>query len=318
MGGEHYVFEIDGERRLVHGGGHGEYPRLLPQFGAPTTRWFVAEVIMVPPRSADADGNPDSSRAGWCLDRLPPFEGQALRLVPAAGRDDAQRLLATITATGLPRALVALAPAAREDLAVVRITQHAEVASGRRYQLEQVEGDAPAWFDVPVPPPSSSWLTDVGFAPWTGDLLVVATTGAGAKRTVTRAMVADDLADARRWAGVLRTTAWPPAWILAGPMGAFVGARWAAVGKVVKGRRGCGLELEIKTHDGTPFVLDPMRVAVPAGVARGNLVTAVVVPADQDRCGRVARVVRAYKTPGVMAGAWLVSGEAAPAAPTIE
>ena len=90
----------------------------------------------------------------------------------------------------------------------------------------------------------------------------------------------------------------------------------------MKGKRGCGLEVKITTHSGTSYVLDPMRVAAPAGANRGDLVAAVVVPNypdGKDRCGRTARAVRAYTAPaGATGAAWMISGDAAPAPALIE
>jgi hypothetical protein len=324
-GGEHYVFAIDGDTRVVHAGGHSQYLGLLPDriglAGTPIVasapRWFVAELAMSPPVSADADGNPDSSVSGWCLDRLPRFSGEVLRLVPAADRDAAVKLHATITANGLPRASLTLKAAKRETFALARVTGSSEVSGGRRYAIEAIDGDVPASFDVPerMPAVGRSWMVSADEL-WTGDLVVVATAGRGMTRRATRVLAADDLADGRRWLALMRGgEPWPPSALLPGTMGALAVTRWAVFGKVVSGKRGCGLELQVKRYDPQSFILRPERVAAPAGVTKGDEVTAVVVPntGGADTCGRTARVVRAYVTPGAERAWWMVGGEAAPA-----
>ncbi len=319
-GGEHYTLTADSPGGgLFHAGGHAIYLGILPEWGnPPPAPWFVAEVHRFPPISADADDNPDSSVSGWCLDRLPRFDGEALRLVPAAGRDDAHRLLAQLQATGLPRSAIELGGATTGDeLAVVRVRSHNDVSGDRAYQLELVDGDAPSALLIPAAPPRPR-AHALPFEAWTGDLLVVAATGAGSKRRITRALVADDLADARRWRTALATATWPPTWMSPGWSGAFRTARWAAVGKVVAGKTGCGDELEITTYAGTSFVLDPMRVAAPPGVSRGDVVTAILLPTEADRCGRRARVVRAYATPGATAAYWITGGEPVPSTAILE
>jgi hypothetical protein len=66
--------------------------------------------------------------------------------------------------------------------------------------------------------------------------------------------------------------------------------------------------------------LTPARVAAPPGVARGEVVSAVIVPNPdgKDRCGRTAHVVRAYATPAAKYGTWMIGGEAAPSAALVE
>jgi hypothetical protein len=86
LGGLHVIFEILDERgarvALAHHGGHG--------FRAPE-RYCVGDEYEVEYRATaradeDHDGNPDSSRAGWCLGGMPAVGGFATpvaRLSPA-------------------------------------------------------------------------------------------------------------------------------------------------------------------------------------------------------------------------------------------
>ncbi len=102
-GGEHAAFAIGGQRmhvlRMAHAGGHGEYHDFSDRsFSPPGPRdasgWYVAELIMHARPDEDHDGNPDSSLAGWCLDGMPRFVAEVVRLWPAADEDEARRLAA--------------------------------------------------------------------------------------------------------------------------------------------------------------------------------------------------------------------------------
>jgi hypothetical protein len=252
---------------------------------ATTEQWYVAEVTIAPRLSEDRDGNPDSSVAGWCLDRVPRTQASVNRLIPVADRAAGRDLLTTIGATGLPRAQVTLATShGPESLAIVRVVER--VAPGStRVRVEVVDGTAPDEIDVGSLPA------------WTGDLVVVALDRTDKRPVVTRALVADDLAAARRWKTAV-AIAWPPDAVIAGWGGAYAVARWAAVGKVKRGTRRCGAEIVVSTWQGSSFQIEPARVAAPAGVRARDVLTAVVVPQPKDACGRTARIVRAYKTPG--------------------
>jgi hypothetical protein len=318
-GGEHYVFDVDvapsSQPIRAHAGGHAVYLGLLPhrlrgradpRSGA--ARWFVAELAIAARLSEDRDGNPDSSVAGWCLDVLPPTQGSVFRVIPVADRDEGRRLLAEVVRTGLPRlhaTLAAAPPRAVTSLAIVRVRERAPAGDGH-HRVDVVDGAAP---DV----------VDLGALPvWTGDLVVAELAGLTGATVVTRALVADDLADARRWKSAL-AAGWPPDAQPTGWAGAYATARWATVGKVTRGAGGCGPELSLSSWDGSSFQITPPRVAAPPGVRPGDVIGAVVVPlASPDGCGRSARLVRAYATPGQTRATWLVAGEPAPAPPLVE
>lgn len=323
-GGEHYVFRVDdpsgGARDpvLVHAGGHAVYLDLLPQGGWPATRWLAAEVAMVQRVSEDGDDNPDSSVSGWCLDDLPRTQGEVLRWVDAADRADARRIVEQLRATGLPRSqLVVRAARGAESFAVVRILARVE-GSEDRFTVQSVEGAAPAEIDLAVGVPDAPRRRGTGpFTPWTGDWLVVAVARDGARSVVTRALLADDEGAARRWRAAIVARGWPPMASGAGWAGDAAFTRWAARGRVVRGADACGPEMDLDTWEGSHFQIDPPRVAAPAGVALGDRVTAVVVPQPRDRCGRVARVVRAWVTPSEQRPSWVVAAQREPRAPTL-
>ncbi len=209
-GGEHYVLELaDGTGRLAHVGGHAVRIGLIDNaFGIhlqpsdPTKapgRFIVAELTMNPPTDPDADGNPDSSRDGWCLSGLPKFAASAVRLLPARDLADAKRLLDRVQRLGMPPKPTDLAPdrppSPRDDIAIARIT--AVGTEGTRVmlaQLEAVEGDPPA--RIPVSPFRS---------PHPGDFVVIASSG----KLTTRYLLPNDLASARRWAADIRRDGWP-------------------------------------------------------------------------------------------------------------
>ncbi|MBL8622289.1 MAG: hypothetical protein JNK64_13330 [Myxococcales bacterium] len=102
-GGEHAAFAIGGSRmhvlRMAHAGGHAEYYEFGGRsFSPPGPRaasgWFVAELIVAPRVDEDHDDNPDSGLAGWCLDGMPRFVAEVVRLWPAADEAEARRLAA--------------------------------------------------------------------------------------------------------------------------------------------------------------------------------------------------------------------------------
>jgi hypothetical protein len=70
---------------LVHHGGHAYWPAHEFEPGD----LFVAGIWPIQRLDEDRDGNPDSSRAGWCLSGLPRTEALAGPVEPAAGRDAA-------------------------------------------------------------------------------------------------------------------------------------------------------------------------------------------------------------------------------------
>lgn len=330
MGGEHDIFAVDGPAggragapALVHAGGHGIHlelggdPRTARLAGdlagprpAARPRWFVAELSNVPRPSEDHDGNPDSSVGGWCLDRMPATGGEALRLIPASDRDAARRLLASLAATGLPRAQAVFHQATgATTLAIVRIRQRVATRTDPRYAIDVVDGPALVALDLPAV--ASPRTAGAGLEPWTGDLLVVELDGGSAPRA-TRALVADDLADARRWQAVIGRDGWPPDALVAAWSGGAAVTRWSAQGVVVAGTHGCGPELTLDTWAGSAFSIAPPRVAAPAGVKVGARVTVVVVAQPADGCGRAVRALRAWDTPGQTQAAWVVAGEPAP------
>lgn len=304
-GGEHDVFDVDlpasSPPMKAHAGGHSV------RLGLKAGQWYVAEVTIGPRLSEDRDGNPDSSVAGWCLDRVPRTQASVSRLIPVADRDAGQKLLAAIGVTGLPRAQTQLSSSRGTDsLAIVRVRERVDPAT-TRFRVEVVDGWAPEVIDLATLPA------------WTGDLLVVAVTGSHAHPVVTRALIADNLADARRWKTAVATR-WPPDSRVAGWGGEYAVARWMAIGNVKRGSRRCGAELSLSTWTGSSFQIEPTRVAAPAGTRARDVITAVVVPQPKDSCGRTARIVRAYKTPGATyatANA-LVGGATAPSAAIIE
>jgi hypothetical protein len=305
-GGEHYVFDVEvaaGSPAIkAHAGGHSIHIGLLPQWAKVTgDHWFVAEIVIAKRLSEDADGNPDSSVSGWCLDRIPATQASVQRVIAVADRDAGHRVLAGLASTGLPRAAAqvgSIKPPATERAAIVRVIERID-RDANEFRVETVDGAAPDVIDFATLPV------------WTGDLVVVAVaTRRSGSSAVTRALVADDLADARR-----RKTAvaagWPPDATVTGWSGAYAVARWSATGKVKRGTRRCGREVVLSTWSGSSFQIEPARVAAPAGTLPKDVITGVVVPQPPDRCGRVARFVRVYHTPGGTRADWIVAGEAA-------
>jgi hypothetical protein len=314
-GGEHYIFDVDlpasSSPMKAHAGGHSIYMGLLPDGGLHRTaskeQWYVAEITIAPRLSEDRDGNPDSSVSGWCLDRVPRTQASVSRLIPVADRDAGRTLLGTIGVTGLPRAQVTYMPArSHESLAIVRVVERV-AADATRFRVDVVNGRSPDVIDFgPLPV-------------WTGDLVVVVVDTTDKRPVITRALIADNLADAVRWKAAV-VAGWPPDSIVAGWGGAYAVARWTAVGKVKRGSRRCGAELVLSTWQGSSFQIEPTRVAAPAGTRARDVITAVVVPQPADSCGRTAHIVRAYKTPGATyatANA-IVAGTKAPSAPIVE
>jgi hypothetical protein len=285
-GGEHYVLALDdGTRRLAHAGGHAVDLDLIPVYGVPRDpqraagRYMVAELILYPPRDPDADGNPDSSRSGWCLDRLPRFAASATRLLPATDAADARRLLDQVQRLGMPPSTVALAPAsARDEVAIARVIDIApDLAS---LELESIEGWAPERIAMP---------TDR--VPIRGDVVVVATSVG----KPTRVLLPDDLASARRWAAEIRYDRWPVDPIVL-PY-ALTTARWTTVATVIAGRGSCGPTIRAPHGYGSSLLL-PLDSPAPAGAKLGDRLIAVVIArATPDACGHTARVVRAYRAP---------------------
>jgi len=311
-GGEHYVFDVEvaaGTPALRgHAGGHAIHLGLLAHRATATSdRWYVAELAIAARVSEDRDGNPDSSVAGWCLDRLPATQASVQRLITVKDRDEGRAVLARLATTGLPRAHAVLGTAKRpgdERFAIVRVVERVD-RGGSEYRVESVEGTAPA-------------VIDFGTLPaWTGDLVVVAIDGPPASPVVTRALIADDLAEARRWQTAV-ASGWPPEATTAGWSGAYTVARWSAAGKVKRGSARCGAEVELSSWSGSSFQIEPPRVAAPPGVRTKDIVSGIVVPQPVDRCGRVARFVRAYQTPGATRADWALGGERAPSAAIIE
>ncbi|HUQ07582.1 MAG TPA: hypothetical protein VM261_34045 [Kofleriaceae bacterium] len=323
-GGEHYVFDVEvaagSPTMKAHTGGHAIYlgllgHRALAPAAASADRWYVAELVIAKRLSEDRDGNPDSSVSGWCLDGIPPTQASVQRLITVADHDAGLKVLAAIGATGLPRAYATVGSVKRpgpETLAIVRVVERID-RDANAFRVETVEGSAPAVVDFATLPV------------WTGDLVVVAVTTPGGSAvartrgtpTVTRALVADDLAEAKRWKTAV-AAGWPPEAQVTGWSGSYAVARWSAAGKVKRGTRRCGAEVELSTWSGSSFQIDPVRVAAPAGTRAKDVVTGVVVPQPADRCGRVARFVRVYQTPGATRADWIVAGEPAPSAAIVE
>jgi hypothetical protein len=285
-GGEHYVLALDdGTRRLAHAGGHAVDLDLIPVYGAPRDpqqaagRYMVAELILYPPRDPDADRNPDSSRAGWCLHRLPRFDASATRLLPATDAADARRLLDQVQRLGMPPSTVALAPAsARDELAIARVIDIApDLAS---LELASIEGRAPERLAMPA-----------GEVPTRGDIVVVATSAG----KPTRVLLPDDLASARRWAAEIRYDRWPVDPIMLPH--ALTTARWTTVATVTAGPGRCGPTLRAPNGYGSALLL-PLDSPAPAGAKLGDRLIAVMIArATRDACGHTARVVRAYRAP---------------------
>lgn len=103
-GGEHAAFAIGGTRKhvltMAHAGGHAEYFAFGGRsFAPPGPRaaggWYVAELVMVARPDEDHDANPDSGVSGWCLDGMPRFVAEVVRLWPAADEAEARRLATT-------------------------------------------------------------------------------------------------------------------------------------------------------------------------------------------------------------------------------
>ena len=311
-GGEHYIFDVEvaaGKPALRgHAGGHAIHLGLLPHRATATgDRWYVAEIAIAKRLSEDRDGNPDSSVRGWCLDRLPATQASIQRLIQVADRAKGHEVLARLATTGLPRAHAVVGSVKRpgvETQAIVRVVERID-RDKTEFRIEAVDGTAPG-------------VVDFGALPvWTGDLVVVAVDGRRASPVVTRALIADDLAEARRWKAAV-ASGWPPEAITAGWSGEYAVARWSAAGEVKRGSRGCGPEVVLSTWAGSSFQIEPPRVAAPAGTRAKDIVTGIVIPQPADRCGRVARFVRVYTTPGATRADWVVAGQRAATAAIAE
>ncbi len=271
-GGEHYVLAIDGTAQLAHAGGHAEYRKLAG--------FYVAELMMQPRTDEDHDRNPDSSRSGWCLDRLPRFDASALRLVPARDRAEAQRLLARIARSGMARPTFELGThAARETIGVARVLDFRDGA----VELEPIDGGVPAWVELPA---SNEPVLR-------GDPIVIASDAATAKPT--RMFVADTIAGARAWGAAVRSHGWPPQPIVL--VHGYALARWTAVGTVIADPR-CGPTIAATEGRGSDFIAETLRAAAPANARIGETVLAVFVPRfAPDACGHTMRAVRVYRAP---------------------
>ncbi|MCE9576176.1 MAG: hypothetical protein K8W52_23710 [Deltaproteobacteria bacterium] len=293
-GGEHAALVIEpgaGAPRYAHVGGHAVRLGLIPAGVLPTAGWFVAELAMMPRVDEDHDDNPDSSGAGWCLDGMPRFDAEVLRLWDATDRADAERRAAI---AGAPAIALSKAPIARVVIARVRT---AEDGSARtRYALDAVVGAAPASIDVPS-------TSEAPFRPMSGELLVIALDAAGAP---VGALAARDRVDADRRAAMIQRTGWPA---LAAPRFTWWFASAfepiTAIGEIVAGRAGCGDDLVI--GPATPDA-ELRRAAAPVHVTAGDRVTAVVEPKALDACGRALRVLRAFRTPDAHDSGWLAHG----------
>ena len=109
----------------------------------------------------------------------------------------------------------------------------------------------------------------------------------------------DDLASARAWADEIRHEGWPldPIATAASAITSARCARWVTVATVIAGSGGCGPTLRT-THGYGSEIAWPIDAAAPVGVQLGDRLIAVVMArATPDRCGRTARVVRAYAAP---------------------
>ena len=285
-GGEHYVLAIDEpgqpRPRLAHAGGHAVYLGLLPTFAneQPASRHYVAELVMRARGSEDNDGNPDSSRKGWCLDGLPEFDAIAYRLVRARDRTDAHRLLARIQHTGMAPPTTTIAPATgSETIGVARVTG----AVNYQFTLQPIAGDVPT---------SIEWPKGPGALPQIGDALVVAS----AAGNLTRAFVADDVTTARRWADRIATHGWPPEPIVTSHVSVTT-ARWIAIATIT--HDACGLAITATSGGyGSNLIIEPMIAPAPPGVHEGERVLAMLMArVEPDACGRTMRAVRVYRTP---------------------
>jgi hypothetical protein len=300
-GGEHYVLQL-ADGRLAHAGGHDIRLDLIPQtgpviaHGAPpattgrtTGRTMIAELILDPPRDPDKDGNPDSSRSGWCLDRLPRFSGSATRLLPARDAAEAARLLAQVERLGMPPSTIALAPPTTHDEIAVARVREVDAEHGFSVELEPIEGRAPARLELPRD--QARFQFSGMRMPARGDLVVVGTSAG----KPTRVLLPDDLASARRWAAEIRRDRWPVDPIVL-PY-ALTTARWTTVASVTAGSSACGLTVRAPHGHGSAIML-PLDAPAPAGAKRGDrLIVIMTARATADACGHTARVVRAYPAP---------------------
>jgi len=94
LGGTHYTFTVDepgNPRRLIHAGGHGASDLHLP-----SATYYVADVTL------KQWPDPAVSNAGWCLDDMPAYSGEAMRFVPARDLSDARMRLVEIVRWGWP------------------------------------------------------------------------------------------------------------------------------------------------------------------------------------------------------------------------
>ncbi|HEY3808227.1 MAG TPA: hypothetical protein VGL61_36860 [Kofleriaceae bacterium] len=87
MGGRHATFQLDETaHRAIHAGGHGDYT-------TPTGVYYVLDFSFT---ALVVDG------AGWCLDHMPKYAGQATRYMVAKDQSDARAKLADVRAHGWP------------------------------------------------------------------------------------------------------------------------------------------------------------------------------------------------------------------------
>jgi hypothetical protein len=293
-GGTHAAMHLaNGE--VAHVGGHAMHLPFAGPFGRgnPAGGIFVAELLPISRPDEDHDGNPDSSVSGWCLDGMPQFDAEIIRLWPAPDRAAAERLVAVAGASSIE-----LDPAASARIGVARVVTANDVVGKQAttFTLETITGDAPASFEAPWP------TTDNPFRPWVGDIVVVGTTASGKP---VRVLVARDRRDAESRAAALKA-GWPA-------IGKPIWESWFAaqiapetlLGDVITGRNGCGNDVIVPPR---PPDAALRRAAAPAGARPGDRLSLVVEPTTPDACGRTLRVVRAYVTPDAHDTHWLANG----------
>lgn len=315
QGGQHVSFVIDpgtSPVRLAHGGGHGMQLGFDGHFPSrPTTGWFVAELAIAPRLNKALDHKPTSGASGWCLDGLPHFDADVIRLWDAKDLADAKRLSAIAGASS-----IALYPAASIfRVSIGRVRTVVDVADGStEYRLDAISGSPPPTIVVPGHLTSSE-----PFRPFAGEPLVIASDENGRP---THVLVARDRVDAETRAASIRVSGWPT---LPAPRFEWTEARLrpsVELGEVITGQPGCGLDVVI--GPGQPQH-ELRRARAPEGVVSGDRVTVSVESQVNvggplrplDSCGHTIRILRAYRTPGAYNNDWVVYGPP-PGPPLVE
>ena len=267
LGGEHHTFHIDmagAASKAGHGGGHG-----FRWWHKPVdTRWFIAELAWIPAAKQSAGLAP-------CIEGK--FDARIARVLPTAGREDARRRLAEIAATGMPPQIHEVAKATgTETVALARV--HSIEPDG--YVLDAIDG---------APPSKLSILA--GVAVLEDDLVIVARTGA----QVTRVMIPDDLASAKRWLAVIRRGGFPGPAFAIGSFGDTAAARWQLVGDLET--KGDCTTIRSAVAVAGQYQYNNVIVHAPEVTGTGRVVALALKRFEGGPCAATHRALRVYRVP---------------------